>query len=88
MSKLLLELRDLLQSLLAVQGVDGAVGGLLAGHEHGAKGGAHAGCPIKLCYLQTKGPEGFSPVVGGLGLPSGALCITCLSASQGLVPLR
>ena len=41
----------LLQSLLAVQGVDCTVSGLLARHEHGTKGWAHARSAVQLSDL-------------------------------------
>lgn len=45
-------LRLLLQGVLAVEGVEGAVGSLLARHEHGSEGGSHTGGAVKLCHLQ------------------------------------
>ena len=42
----------LLQGVLAVEGVEGAVSGLLARHEHGSEGGSHAGGAVKLGHLQ------------------------------------
>lgn len=36
-----------------LEGVEGAVGGLLAGDEHGAEGGAHAGRAIQLGHLHA-----------------------------------
>ncbi len=44
-------LRLLLQGILTVQGVDGAVSSLLARHEHGSKGGSHSGGTVQLGYL-------------------------------------
>ena len=44
----------LLQSVLATKGVDGTMSGLLAGHEHGTKSGAHAGGTIKLSHLKPQ----------------------------------
>ena len=41
----------LLQSVLAAEGVDGTVSSLLTRHEHGTKGGAHAGRTVKLSHL-------------------------------------
>ena len=48
----------LLQSVLAAQGVDGTVSGLLTRHEHGPKGGAHAGGTVKLSHLQPNNTVG------------------------------
>jgi len=41
----------LLQGVLAVQGVDGAVSSLLARHEHGSEGGSHTGGTVQLSHL-------------------------------------
>ena len=55
--KLLLGIRALwllLQSVLAVEGVQGAVSSLLARHEHSSEGGSHTGGSVKLGHLQAK----------------------------------
>lgn len=43
----------LVEGVLAAQGVERAVGCLLAAHEHGSKGGAHARTAVQLSHLSA-----------------------------------
>jgi hypothetical protein len=44
-------------ALLSAEGCKGDVGGLLAAHEHGAEGGAHAGAAVQLSHLPRMTPD-------------------------------